>query len=102
MSPFDPADDDLARIDRARVEAWLRAHGWEPEPDILPPAAGCWWRLVQGEYLDAIRRTAVLPSDAAGDRVRRWRDVLRVVAEAHGLHGLALWSVLVSWMAPEG
>jgi len=31
----------------------------------------------------------------------RWRDVLREVAEAHGLYGLTLWSVLVSWMAPE-
>ena len=81
MSPFDPADDDLARIDRARVEAWLREHGW---------------RTVAG---DVWARSHGLPLRLARHGIG-WREVLRAVARAHGLRGLALWSVLVQWQAP--
>lgn len=102
MSPFDPTADDLARIDRARAEDWLRAHGWEACPWMLPPDAGCWWRLVEGDGLDAVTHAVVVPADGVGDTARQWRDALRAVSNAHGLLWLALSAVVVAWMAPEG
>ena len=96
MAPFDPTSADLARIDRARAEVWLREHGWEALSRVLPAHAGCWWRLAGSDGL------VTVPADSMGDRVTtlRWREVLHEVAQAHDLHGLALWSVLVQWQAP--
>lgn len=81
-SPFGPTDADLARIDPARVEAWLREHGWHR-------VAGDVWARSHGPPLRLARHGI------------GWREVLRAVARAHDLRGLALWSVLVRWQVPE-
>ena len=98
-SPFDPTDDDLARIDRARVEAWLTAHGWERVPGPMPERAGCWWRH-GGREFSSVRYTMVVPADGVADAARRWLEVLHTVSEANGLRWLALSAVVVAWQAP--
>ena len=100
MTPFDPTPDDLARIDRARAEAWLAAHGWEACPWMLPERAGCWWRHGGHEFSE-VRYTMVVPADGVVDAARRWLEVLYAVAEANGLRWLALVAVVVAWQTPE-
>ena len=95
MTPFDPAPADLARIDRARAEAWLTAHGWEACPWMLPERAGCWWRHGGAEF-DSVRHTMVVPADGVADSARRWLEVLYAVSEANDLRWLALSAVVVA------
>ena len=92
MTPFAPTDADLARIDRARAEAWLTAQGWERPCASERP----WeWRHVE-------RGTSAIlaPSDWTQTPALWMELLLEAIAETHNLRGLALWSVLVQWQTP--
>ena len=89
MTPFAPTDADLARIDRARAEAWLAARGWVEGID------GLWLR----EMPDGLHAGLSLSPRDGGAPL--WRSVLVIVSDAHDLRGLALWAVLMQWQAPE-
>ena len=92
MTPFDPTPADLARIDRARAEAWLTAHGWAPERH----SRLLWSRSVGGRVVASV----ILPPDGAYDAPRRWLETLHTVGHHHGLRWLALSAVVVAWQAP--